>query len=307
MDATAVAPLLPVSRFLRPSARRSLAAAALLLACGAPARAETAAPPVLRVDGPRLAAAVVRGRDQSPTFRAILERLSGSDLIVYVRRGQLSGTTAAATQLQTSTGDYRYVRVTLELDPETDAGLALLGHELWHALELAEAPWVTDDAGVHSLYQKIGFRTCEGSLRCYDTEAAVATGRQVLRELRGGGGVEPLYPLGLPVALREEPRADTGQGEEGKAHGDERAGRTEPCAVREQPRQRDLEHPEHHEVDPGGRARVAGAVERLGEHHAVAGECEAERDDPQATNAVARHLGIARKDRDQPGSKDQKY
>ena len=85
--------------------------------------ADPMAPPFLRIDDPGLAAAVIRGAEQSPTFRAILERLASSDLIVYLRRGRLLGKTAAATQLLTASGGYRYVRVTLEIDPASDAGL----------------------------------------------------------------------------------------------------------------------------------------------------------------------------------------
>ena len=278
-----------------------------LTASATPARADTNAPPFLRVNDERLAAAVIRGIELSPTFRALLERLAMSDLIVYLERGRLFGNTAAATQLLAATGGFRYVRVTLELDPDSDAGLALLGHELWHARELAEAEWVIDSAGVRALYQKIGYRTCEASSRCYDTNMAVGTGYRVLRELRSNYRRVTLDALGLPVALGEEPGAHTRQGEEGEADRDEGAGRSHPCSMREQPRQRDLEQPEHHEVDPGGRAGVAGAVEGLGEHHAVARECEAEGDEPQASDAVARHDGIGRENRDQPGREDQEH
>lgn len=232
----------PLLRSLRGrSARRALAAAVMVLACSAPARAEPAlSRAFLRADDTRLAAAVARGLNESPTFHAIVERLAASDLIVYVTRGYLYGAAEAATQLLATTGGYRYVRVTLEIDPEADAGLALLGHELWHALELAEAPWVTDAASLRSLYQRIGFSSCEASLRCYDTEAAVTTGQQVLRELRGIRTPVVLHALGLPVALREEPRADEGQGEECDADGDEGTGGAKAGRTRQEPGKGDL-------------------------------------------------------------------
>src|ERR1044071_2294176 len=117
--------------------RPSLSLLFLLLACASPAMGERYGS-FLRTDDGRLAAALVRGREQSPTFRAIVDRLGASDLIVYVRRGhdrlgasdlivyvrrgRLAGQTAAATQLLTTTGGVRYVRVTIELDPDTDVG-----------------------------------------------------------------------------------------------------------------------------------------------------------------------------------------
>src|SRR5687768_14785177 len=130
MHATHFVISLPTRSLPRPSLRRPLAVAALLLLlllCVIPAHAQTMAPPFLRVNDATLAAAVIRGAEQSPTFRALLERLAMSDLIVYLQRGRLSGNTAAATQLIAASGGYRYLRVTIEIDPEADAGLALIG------------------------------------------------------------------------------------------------------------------------------------------------------------------------------------
>ena len=220
------------------SARRHFAAATLLLITSAsPAMAERNGP-FLRTDDARLAAALVRGWDESPTFRDIVDRLDGSDLIVYVSRGSLSGQTSASTQLLTWTGGYRYVRVTLELDPNTDVGVAMLGHELRHALELAEAPWVRDEGTVIELYRGIGFSSCTRPRPCYDTLEAVEAGRQVLVELRHLD--RRLDALGLPVALRKEPRAEDRHRHERNAYRNERAGRAEAGAAGEKPRQRDL-------------------------------------------------------------------
>jgi hypothetical protein len=96
MHATHFVISLPTRSLPRPSLRRPLAVAALLLLlCVIPAHAQTMAPPFLRVNDATLAAAVIRGAEQSPTFRALLERLAMSDLIVYLQRGRLLGNTAA--------------------------------------------------------------------------------------------------------------------------------------------------------------------------------------------------------------------
>jgi hypothetical protein len=219
------------------SRARPLVAALLLVAWAAPAVAERNGP-FLRTEDSRLAAALIRGRDESPTFRAIVDRLDASNLIVYVSRGALRGETSASTQLLTSTGGYRYVRVTLELDPDTDVGVAMLGHELRHALELADAPWAVDDGTVMSLYKKIGYASCMRATPCYDTQEAVDAGRQVLAELRHVS--RGLYPLGLPVALRKEPRAHDRQREERNAYRNERAGGAETGFAGQEPRERNL-------------------------------------------------------------------
>ena len=50
--------------------------------------------------------------------------------------------------------------------------------------------------------------------------------------------------------------------------------------------------PEADQVEPGRRPGVAGAVERLRQHHAVRVEQEAERDDAQAAHRVAGHRRV---------------
>jgi hypothetical protein len=59
----------------------------------------------------------------------------------------------------------------------------LLGHELRHALELADAPDVRDAAALVSLYRRIGDSYSDGHR--YDTAAARETGRRVRSELVG--------------------------------------------------------------------------------------------------------------------------
>ena len=213
-------------------ARPSLLLLLSLLAVASPVHAERIGP-FLRTEDPRVAAALTRGRHESPTFRAIVDRLDASDLIVYISRGSLRGEAAASTQLIKATSGYRYIRVTIELDPDTDVGVALLGHELRHALELAEAPWVVDDESVVSLYSEIGYVSCAGSKPCYDTIEAVDAGRRVLVELRHQN--PRLDSLGFPVAFRKEPRADDRQRDERNAYRNERPGRAQPASPGEKP------------------------------------------------------------------------
>jgi hypothetical protein len=229
----------PESSLFTPFHRSSIfctfvVAVTLLLACRGTAHAEPPPLQVLRTDDGQIASALKRGRAQSPTFRAILDRLAESDLIIYLRRGRLHGHTAAATQLMSAVGGVRYVRVTLELDPVSDVGVAMLGHELRHALEFAQAPWVVDSGAVIALYREIGYATCSRPAPCYDTREAVDAGRRVFVELRRTD--RRLDALSLPVTLREEPRADHRQRKEGNAHRDERASWAEPAHSREQPR-----------------------------------------------------------------------
>ena len=56
----------------------------------------------------------------------------------------------------------------------------LLGHELQHAIEVAQEAWVHDQATLTALYQRIGMH---GGHHVYDTIAAQQVGRMVRREL----------------------------------------------------------------------------------------------------------------------------
>ena len=78
-------------------------------------------------------------------------------------------------------GDFRYLRVQIRADLSRREAIALIGHELQHALEIADAAEVRDSTGLIRLYERIGHASSGD--HAYDTEAAQDTGRIVRREL----------------------------------------------------------------------------------------------------------------------------
>lgn len=142
--------------------------------------------PRLRFTDPVIRAAMTRGLTSSPTFRSLVDRLVASDLIIYVERETAAGPAHGFTQFVGRTPPARYVRIVVEGQEATDGFVGLLGHELRHALELAEAPWVVDHAGYAALYRKIGRASCAPPRSCFDTTAAVSAGLRIFRELRRG-------------------------------------------------------------------------------------------------------------------------
>ena len=79
----------------------------------------------------------------------------------------------------------RYVRVIVTPDRHRTSReqlLALIGHELRHALEVLEHPEITDVATMDALYRTIGTPET-GGLKGYETSAARAAGDKVLSEL----------------------------------------------------------------------------------------------------------------------------
>jgi hypothetical protein len=124
-----------------------------------------------------------RGFKYSYTFRELMSRLEQSDVIVYIEYtpnlpASLDG---RMMMLPTSHGQ-RYVRIQIALRGAPDESVATLGHELQHAIEVAEDTAVRDQTAMTALYERIGMR---GGLHVYDTLAAQEVGRTVRRELLG--------------------------------------------------------------------------------------------------------------------------
>ena len=134
--------------------------------------------------GEVMAKAIADGVDRSPTFARLLARLNRSDVVVYAESVRdLPSMLAARMLFLRGQGRFRYVRVQVRVDATANERIALLAHELRHALEVADSPDVQDEETLVTMYERIG-----GPLRTahhYDTVAARETGRQVRRELVG--------------------------------------------------------------------------------------------------------------------------
>ena len=127
------------------------------------------------------AAGLLRGAmARSATFRAIVETIEGSDLIVYIetRPNRLPG----QLQLLAATPDCRHVRVSVRTPGLDTELIAWMGHELWHAVEVAGAPEVRDQATLLRLYQRIGVAGASGTTA--ETAKAQEVWMRVLREVR---------------------------------------------------------------------------------------------------------------------------
>jgi hypothetical protein len=162
----------------------ALVALALCTICSSQVRAEDFER--IRPEAPMLKTAVATAREGSPTFRSIVERIDGSDVIVHMTCGYFkSATMAGRTMLSSAGPDFRYVRVQILCDQSPQALLAIVAHELQHAAEIASARAVVDDNSFGRLYRKIGFPTClSPEPNQFETAAAVEAGRRVRAEVR---------------------------------------------------------------------------------------------------------------------------
>jgi hypothetical protein len=128
--------------------------------------------------------ALLRALAISPTVRSLVVTLEHSDLIVHAVAGtHLPRGVAGMLQFATAAGGYRYVRITLDASLSSDQMVAMLGHELQHAVEVARAPSIVDVESFRRFYRAAGDACGSGSER-YDTPAAREVGYRVLTEIR---------------------------------------------------------------------------------------------------------------------------
>ena len=124
-----------------------------------------------------------RGFTHSFTFRTLMARIDATDVIVYIEQvPRLPGALEGRMMILPSAHGQRYVRIQIALRGAPDDSIAVLGHELQHVLEVGREPWVSDQATLAELYQRIGTGAYYGH-HVYDTLAAQEVGRIVRREL----------------------------------------------------------------------------------------------------------------------------
>lgn len=144
--------------------------------------ANAIAVPRIRPVERRSANLLLEGLQRSETVRALVDRLEGKDLIVYVEmQPKLKARLAGALTWVTATPKFRYVRISWNPDISTNAAIATLGHELQHALEIAAQPSIVSDSTLEAYYREHGIdmRSHNG----WDTIAARDRGDDVRREL----------------------------------------------------------------------------------------------------------------------------
>jgi hypothetical protein len=154
-------------------------AKALALRRGSPSRVRSTDAAVL--------ALFREGAERSATFGALIDAVDHSNGIVYVEFGycgfgHLNG--CLLPFVAASHGD-RYLRVVVTPDKTRrshDQLLALIAHELRHALEVIEHEEVVNAATMDAMYRRIG-TPLTGRLTGYETSAARASGHAVLSEL----------------------------------------------------------------------------------------------------------------------------
>jgi hypothetical protein len=137
----------------------------------------------VRAPEQRVKTLLAQGFSRSPTFASLLLALNRSDVFVYIEMVMTLPKDTMGRLMIVPGGQTRYLRIQIRADlPQRDA-IALLGHEMRHALEVAENPDVRDDGDMIRLYQRIGHQS--SGAHSFETEAAQETGRKVRSEFTG--------------------------------------------------------------------------------------------------------------------------
>jgi hypothetical protein len=126
---------------------------------------------------------LAQGVRRSTTFAELMQALNQSDVIVYIQSvDTLPSTLSGRLMLAADAHGQRYLRIQMRQSLGPNDSIALMGHELRHALEIAQASEVRDARGLIALYQRIGDESLPG-VHAYETDAAQDAGRQVRVEL----------------------------------------------------------------------------------------------------------------------------
>jgi len=144
----------------------------------------------VRSPDPVLAAAIDRGMNESPTFITLVSHLEHSDVIVYLVRDTCPGRRVVGCVASISrSGGVRYIRINLVLVRQAAATslkqmqvrlVAQIGHELQHAVEIADEPSIVDAPTLEKAYSRErAYRNTVG----FETNAAIDTGEHVLKDL----------------------------------------------------------------------------------------------------------------------------
>jgi hypothetical protein len=134
----------------------------------------------------RLADAIGLGLRRSATFRALVADINQSNVVVYITCGSQKLRSGLSGQLTflSAAGGFRYVVVQVDSRLPRWRLIAMLGHELQHAREIAATAWIVDaDSLAHAYRTQLGYTRGRG---VFDSIAAVRAGEDILRELLRG-------------------------------------------------------------------------------------------------------------------------
>jgi len=147
----------------------------------------------VRASDDDLVSLLAEGVKKSPTLRSLVDRLAKSDVIVYVRMDVISkGNGTGRLTFLSSNAGYRYLVVHVPSGQSRQKQIAALGHEMQHAVVIADAPSVTDPDSLRREFERIGSvsKSPNGRDLSFDSPSAVDTRNRIQRELAADAGAQ---------------------------------------------------------------------------------------------------------------------
>jgi hypothetical protein len=138
----------------------------------------------LRGASPQIGLLLREGIRRSRTFATLVNDLHRTNVIIYVESSMgLPVDVAGRILFAGAAGDQRYLRVQVRATIGRDQMIAVIAHELRHALEVAGEQSVVTEKTLEEFYRRVGDSPHAGG--GYDTEAARVVQRIVRHELIG--------------------------------------------------------------------------------------------------------------------------
>lgn len=111
----------------------------------------------IRASDEELVTLLEDGMKRSQTFKGLVDRLSKSDVILYVRP-DVTAKANAPTKLTflAAKGGFRYLVIRVGTGRSKDQQLASLGHEMQHAVTIADAASVVDSQSLRREFERVG-------------------------------------------------------------------------------------------------------------------------------------------------------
>jgi hypothetical protein len=139
----------------------------------------------VRVLDPLAATMLGQAVERSAIVRDLVDQLRHSNLIVHIAATRnLPSGIGGTTRFVASRGEHRYLRISLSASLPPADRVAIVGHELQHALEVAQS-LAANAAEVRQWFETSGFRAGISD-DLFETNAALQIERHIRQELRAG-------------------------------------------------------------------------------------------------------------------------
>lgn len=142
----------------------------------------------VRTGSADLRALIRAGYDGAPSFRALVEALTETDVLVYVEKAHFPHPSfEAGLRFMSTAGGRRYLKAEVNWTLSPQRQLAAIAHELQHALEIAESPGIVSGETLANHYHSIGWeREPRLGTRQFESRKAIDVGNRVYREYMAG-------------------------------------------------------------------------------------------------------------------------